>query len=93
MEDYKEKYEELQKKYDDLLRMYKYVTDPEGYLGKIRFERDLLQTQYDDFCGLTEEDISFIIKYLYILYGDDANCIDVYKKLKKIKEVKKYVNR
>lgn len=93
MEDYKEKYEELQKKYDDLLRMYKYVTDPEGYLGKLRFERDLLQTQYDDFCGLTEEDISFIIKCLYILYGDDANCIDVYKKLKKIKEVKKYVNR
>ena len=89
MEDYKEKYEELQKKYDDLLRIYKYVTDPEGYLGQLRFERDLLQTQYDDFCGITEEDISFIIKYLYILYGDDANCIDVYKKLKKIKEVKK----
>lgn len=93
MEDYKEKYEELQNKYNDLLRMYKYVTDPEGYLGKLRFERDLLQTQYDDFCGITEEDISFIIKCLYILYGNDDNCIDVYKKLKKIKEVKKYVNR
>ena len=42
IEDYKEKYEELQKKYDDLLRMYKYVTDPEGYLVQLRFERDLL---------------------------------------------------
>lgn len=93
MENYKEKYEELQKKYDDLLRMYKYVADQEGYLCQLRFERDLLQTQYNDFCGLTEEDISFIIKCLYILYCDDANCIDVYKKLKKIKEVKKYVNR
>ena len=87
MEDYKEQYKELQKKYDDLLRMYEYVTDPEGYLGQLRFERDLLQKQYDDFCGLTEKDVSSIMKCLYILYGYSVYDMELYKKLRKIKEV------
>lgn len=87
MEDYKEQYKELQKKYDDLLRMYEYVTDPEGYLGQLRFERDLLQKQYDDFCGLTEKDVSSIMKCLYILYGYSVYEMELYKKLRKMKEV------
>lgn len=87
MEEYKEKYEDLQKKYDDLLRMYEYVTAPEGYLGKLRFERDLLQKQYDDFCGLTEKDVASIMKCLYILYGYSVYEMELYKKLRKMKEV------
>ena len=87
MEDYKEKYEYLQKKYDDLLRMYEYVTAPEGYLEQLRFERDLLQKQYDDFCGLTDKDVSSIMKCLYILYGYSVYDMELYNKLKKLKEV------
>lgn len=93
MENYKEKYEELQKKYDDLLMMYKYVTDPEGYLGQLRFERDLLQTEYNDFCGITENDVGSIMKSLYISYGSDVYNIELYNKLRKLREVLTDVNR